>query len=40
MIGLHITSSIDDSKGGMPTELYLSRMVKIIFLWLKYMLMT
>ena len=28
------------SKGDMPTELFLSRMMKLTFLWLKYMLMT
>ena len=40
MIGLPITSWIEDSKGDMSTGLYLSRMMKIIFSWLKYMLIT
>ena len=40
MIFLPITSWIEDSKGGMLIGLYLSRMMRIIFSWLKYMLMT
>ena len=40
MIGLPITFWIEDLKEDMLTGLYLSRMMKTTFSWLKYMWMT
>ena len=36
MIGLHITSWTEDSKEDMLIGLYLSRLMRTTFLWLKY----